>query len=159
MPTIMLSRIARLLRVADYRVSLRNTCALGAEFAARWAQGHNITHPLNRFSRPGFSATKRVPTPNDTFSDSSRRDLSHDTLFEVETLVVAEKLGLGNRFRGFLTVCHVRYCAVKEGSNTLDAGWTRLSHVRTCGFQHSIATRTGVCPRLCAAEQSMPPLK
>ena len=40
---------------------------------------------------------KKVPTPNDTFSDSSRQDLSNDILFdilfEVDTLFVAEKLG------------------------------------------------------------------
>ena len=28
-----------------------------------------------------------MPAPNDTFSDSSRRDLSNDTLFEVGTLI------------------------------------------------------------------------
>ena len=50
-----------------------------------------------------------MPTPNDTFSDSSRRDLSNDTLFEVGTLFVAEKLGLENRFRGCLILCQIRY--------------------------------------------------
>jgi len=37
---------------------------------------HNITHPLDQFSRLSYSAARMIPKPNDTFSDSCRRDLS-----------------------------------------------------------------------------------
>ena len=42
--------------------------------------------PLVRFSKLDCSTTKRVPRPHDTWSESSRRDVSHDKLFGTGTI-------------------------------------------------------------------------
>ena len=49
-----------------------------------------------------MSTSKRV-------SLERSRELSENVSFGVGTLFVAEKLGVENRFRGFLMLCHLRY--------------------------------------------------
>ena len=45
---------------------------------------------LDRYFELDDSVTKRLPSPNDTFSDSYARDLSNATLLEANTLLVVE---------------------------------------------------------------------
>jgi len=63
---------------------------------------HKITHPLDRFSTHSDYATSKVfmfPKPNDTFSDSSLRDISNAALFRTGILLAGEHLSLHNRYR------------------------------------------------------------
>ena len=42
--------------------------------------------PLGRFSKLDYSTTKRMPMPNDTSSESSRRDVSSAELLGIDTI-------------------------------------------------------------------------
>ena len=57
----------------------------------------------------GYSAPSTIPTPNDTFSESCRRDLSNDALFGADTLVDVEQSSFENLSRGCVILCHLRY--------------------------------------------------
>ena len=63
-----------------------------------------ISHitPLGRFSELDCSTTKRVlvPTPNDTSSECSRRDVPNADLFGTDTTPTVEISTMGNRPRG-----------------------------------------------------------
>ena len=74
----------------------------------------NITHPLGRFSNHDFSTTERVPIPNDTASERSRRDGSNADLRGNGTIPTAVEISTTeNRPRGVwcdvLVVHSIRY--------------------------------------------------
>ena len=56
--------------------------------------------PLGRFSKVDCSTTKRVPTPNDTSSGSSPRDISNPDLLGTGTIPNVEISSTENRARG-----------------------------------------------------------
>ena len=59
-----------------------------------------ITHPWGGFSKLDCSTTKRVPIPNDTSSESSRRDVSSADLFGSGTIPTVEISTMEDRPRG-----------------------------------------------------------
>ena len=56
--------------------------------------------PMGRFSKADCSTTKRVQTPNDTSSESSRRDVSNADSFDNDTIPPVEISTMENRPRG-----------------------------------------------------------
>ena len=53
--------------------------------------------PLRRFPKLDSSATKRVPIPNGTSSESSRREVSNAELFGTDTISTMETSTMENR--------------------------------------------------------------
>ena len=58
------------------------------------------SHPLGRFSKLDCSTTKRVPIPNDAFSESSHRDVSNADRFGTGSIPTVEISRMENRPRG-----------------------------------------------------------
>ena len=60
----------------------------------------------------GYSAPSTILVPNDTFSESCRRDISNDALFGADTLVDVEQWSFENRSTGCVILRHLRYMRV-----------------------------------------------
>ena len=58
--------------------------------------------PMGRFSKADCSTTKRVQTPNDTSSESSRRDISNADIFGTVTAPTVEIPSMENQSSGVI---------------------------------------------------------
>ena len=85
-----------------------------------------ISH--HQCSKVDCSTTKRVPIPNETSSESSRRDVSKADRFGVDTIPTVEMSRMENRIRGVLTYTVVNvqlYLITKH--ETVVFPWTRTA--------------------------------
>lgn len=69
-------------------------------FSIVYCRRHEVSHPLDWFSQRDYSATKRMYSSNDPFSESDRRDGSNTVMFGFATLSVVEYSSFENHSRG-----------------------------------------------------------
>ena len=97
---------------------------------------YSISHyhtPLRLFSEPDCSTTERVPIPNDTSSERSRRDASNADLFGTDTIPTVGISTMEHRPRG-------GWCYIHRRTQYLVL--TRDNHLYRCKIWRSCRVQT-----------------